>query len=280
MFRWFRHPKRQRLHPVHLKGELVSVMRREKRELPHADYAPNYYQISLNPEDFQRWAGLKWKIIEQFRRYLEIEAHKEGYQLDADLFVDIQPASDLPIGRFRVEASFESVQSDEDAIPLWVPMLSHEDALWNPGEAAQKSSPPEGRPSPEDEGTVILRSTPTAPPPRLGTGRTPIALLKVVEGEDKGVSFYVDHVPITVGRIGKGADIALHDSRRYISRRQFEISRQADGEFQLTDLCCRDDLKVYVNGEQAEPTIPLYSGDRIRLGTARTSVAEMEFTVL
>lgn len=277
---WHHNSRHKRLHPVQLKGSLAAAMRRDKRELPHGDFAPNFYTISLSPEDFQRWAGLKWKVVEQFKRYLDVEIRDEQYRLEADLFVEIQPAPEIPIGEFMVEAAFRDPSPTKEPLPLLVPMLSHEDGIFEFSSGHSPSTSPIMSEVDDDDGTVILKYESAEPASRLGNSQSPLALIKILEGEDKGVSFYVDEVPITIGRIGRGADISLRDANRFISRKQFEIIRHKDGSFHLTDLCCREDLRVYVNGEQAEPTIPLYSGDHIRLGTAKTAVTEMEFTVL
>ncbi len=280
MSRWFGE-RRKRIQPVHLRSELAAAMRREKRELPYGDYAPNSYVISLNPDDFRKWAGLKWKAVEQLKHYLKDQIHKEGYRLEADLFIDIQESSEIESGKISVDVGFQDQKPKEETPLLLVPMLSHEDGFLDLGPAVHTNISQNMRGDLDDnEGTVIVGNDSSDRTPMLNKSRSPFALIKVLEGEDTGLAFHVDHLPIIVGRIGKGADIALHDTYRYISRQQLEISRQDDGSFQLTDLRRREDLQVYVNGEQAEPTLPLHSGDHIRLGTVRTAIAEMEFTVL
>lgn len=284
----FRIRKGKKLQPVHLKKKLVSAMRDEKRELPYGNYAPNRYIIFLNPEDSKKWRGLKVKAITQLKKYLEEQIQKEEYELEGSVAIEIQESDEVNAGHVRIEAALvdeigeEAPEDDveaEDDVEEEIIVPEEEEPDISSGEE------PLTEPSVDEEadiGTIPLEEL------EESIGTIPLeeeeilpGLIKLVvtAGESEGEEFLLPQKQVLVGRMGGDADIALVDNSRHISRRQFELVVQEEDKLLITDLPKREDVHVYVNEEQVDEG-SLKPGDKIRIGSAKTTLAEMEVVLV
>jgi pSer/pThr/pTyr-binding forkhead associated (FHA) protein len=92
---------------------------------------------------------------------------------------------------------------------------------------------------------------------RLGRG----GLLVVLSSNQFGQSCVVPDAPLVVGR-QPGCDLVIHDP--LLSRRHFQVGRDAEGEYLLEDLGSKN--STFLNARQVQVPERLHYGDRIVAG--------------
>lgn len=231
---FFRDKFRGRVQPLEIARKLAREMRDRKRVSVNLVYAPNEYEVYLNPEDWGPLSYLAGALSGELQDYLVGKAEEKDLTLVAPTRVKFFEDGDLKPGQIRVEGKFGS--------PVAVSGDTPRDM---------------GGPAPEFEDTLSYRpSRDTAPVPVI---RQTGYALEVMEGPLAGKSFRLEGFPVVLGR-RDSCDIVLPDAS--VSRRHARIEPQK-GNWVVTDLGSSNG--TFVNGVRIESTA-LSPGDSVKLG--------------
>jgi hypothetical protein len=231
---FFRDKFKGRVQPLEIARKLAREMRERKRVSVNLVYAPNEYEIRLNPEDWSSISYLAEALSCELQDYLSQKAEEKNFTLVAPPRVKFFEDQDLKPGQVRVIGKFGGPAA----------------GAVGPGE--------EGDCQNRFEDTLNYRpSRDTAPVPVVR--QAPCYLLEVVEGPLAGKIFKLEGGPVVLGR-RESCDIMLPDGS--ISRRHAKLEYHK-GSWVLTDLDSTNG--TFVNGERIK-TKALEPGDSLKIG--------------
>lgn len=232
---FFRDKFKSRVQPLEIAKKLAREMRDHKRVSVNLVYAPNEYEIFLNPEDWSSISYLAGALSGELQEYLRQKAEEKNYTLVASPLVKFSEAEELKPGQIRVHGKFVSYDGSSKEI------LRHGDGNQGIFEDTLNYQP--------------VRNTAPVSVARPG----PCCSLEVMEGTLIGKVFRLDGYPLVLGR-RESCDIVLPDEN--ISRRHARLEVQ-NGSWVVTDLDSTNG--TIVNGVRIKSK-HLESGDNLKFG--------------
>ncbi|MHB8156750.1 MAG: FhaA domain-containing protein [Desulfocucumaceae bacterium] len=233
---FFRDKFRGRVQPLDIAKKLAREMRDRKRVSVNLVYAPNDYDVYLNPEDLASILYLAEALSEELQEYLRQKAEEKDFTMVADPRVNFFEDNGLKPGQIRVSGKFGNTSG----------------------------STSESRDSEAEEGntfedTLNFRrvSIDTSPMPVIK--QKSYCFLEVVEGPVAGKIFRLTDFPSVVGR-RDSCDIIIQDES--VSRRHARLEPQ-EGSWLVTDLDSTNG--TFVNGERMKTKL-LAPGDTVKFG--------------
>jgi hypothetical protein len=226
---------RSEVRPMELARKLAREMDAHRTVSVSRVYVPNEYSVWLSVEDRERYEGVEHEVIDELCAYLLEHARRENLILASQPHIEFHTDERLTLGEFGIQARLvrPTVQSDEHSGP---PVSS------------------------EEHGQTMIYSTSARVRGEVEEAqsrrRAPRALLAV--GGRRLL------VPPSGGIIGRSRDceIVLEDAG--ISRHHAEL-RPAGEHWTIEDLGSTNG--VLVNGTAIRGAQPIYSGDRLELGS-------------
>jgi hypothetical protein len=225
---------RSGLQPVEVGRRIQREMAEGKTVSVNRIYAPNEFEVSMGPEDHERFTAMEAGLVREFSD-LVIEAAKENrWNLMGLPQISFVQVEDMGRGEFKVEAS---VAADANS----------------GGPRASTHEPPNGDPS-------QTRAISMGSAQRLGVSAGG-ALLEVLgdAGEVKE-TISIGNSPVTIGRSSTN-DIVLSDAN--VSRKHAEL-RNESGGWILTDLGSTNGSLI--NGRPTSQQ-QLHDDDRLTFGS-------------
>jgi hypothetical protein len=189
-------------------------------------YAPNEFDVTLNPEDYRTLSPFEAAIMPELVRHVEDAAREAGYDLLGQPAISFQGVDTVERGDIGVDARFVR-REDQGARNVDLP-------------------------------TTALKS-PASPSPSASFASDACTSLTIVDGPDVGEEYTLAGPVTSIGR-GASNDVPLSDTS--VSRSHAEIRQQDDG-FHLVDLDSKNGS--FVQGVSVHDRL-LTDGDRISMG--------------
>jgi FhaA, N-terminal domain/FHA domain len=226
---------RSGLQPVEVGRRILREMAEGKTVSVNRIYVPNEFEVTMGPEDHDRFVGMEAQLVREFGDLVIDAAKQNRWNLMGVPRISFQAAEKMGRGEFKVEASL-AADADVEA------------------PRASTHEPPRGG-SPSQSRALSLDSA-----ERLGMAGG-AAVLEVLgnSGEIKE-KISLASSPVTVGR-GSSNDIVLGDAN--VSRKHAEL-RTDGGHWVLTDLGSTNGSLV--NGRRASQQ-QLADDDRLTFGS-------------
>jgi hypothetical protein len=226
---------RSGLQPVEVGRRILREMGEGKTVSVNRIYAPNEFEVSMGPEDHERFAGMEAGLAREFSD-LVIQAAKENrWNLMGLPRVSFRQVEGMGRGEFKVEAS---VAADAQA-----------DAPRASTHEVQRGA----------DGS-LTRAIAMDPGQRLDLAAGSTLLEALDDSGQVKEKISITNSPVTVGRLSTN-DIVLSDAN--VSRRHAEL-RNDGGHWVLTDLGSTNGSLV--NGKPATQQ-PLHDQDRLTFGS-------------
>ena len=222
----FSHGFRGRVQPVEISRRLTRAMEDHKIVSVSQVYAPNEFDVSLNPEDYRTLSPFEAAILPELIRHMEDAAHEAGYDLLGQPIICFQGVDTVERGDIGVDARFVR-REDQGARSIDLP-------------------------------TSALKS-PESPCPSASISPEACTSLTIVDGPDVGEEYTLAGPVTSIGR-GASNDVPLTDTS--VSRAHAEIRQQDDG-FHLVDLESKNGS--FVQGVPVHDRL-LSDEDRISMG--------------
>ena len=111
---------RARLHPADISQALAQALDRDLiRDAQGRRIAPNYYQVRLNPQDFEKMANRNAMTTEVavMHRHLQDLISEAGYQTDGKLQIHISSESIVGTGQVQVSTRHQAEDSETSPLP-------------------------------------------------------------------------------------------------------------------------------------------------------------------
>ncbi len=222
----------------------AEVARRIERAMEHQltagvgrVYAPNYFQVRLNPADFKAFEPYRAKLEREMAGFVRDAAQEHGWELRAAPRVTI--AGNAEVARRNIDVDARMADAAV-AAPAAIDSSAYQPTAAMPIVRADASAPAGPRAA--------------AVPPAQ-----PAAALQLVSGAQAGTIVRLTTPLVTLGR-ELDNDVVVEDSR--VSRHHAQILFQHN-RYAIRDLDSTN--HTFVNG-QAVATSVLAHGDRISLG--------------
>jgi hypothetical protein len=224
---------RPQVQPVELARRLDAAMEEGAMAGVRGPIAPNYYILSLSPDDFARFAGVTSSLQRDFERHLAESCVRLRLRCLDPFLVELQADTALTRGQVKVQAAYLGRGERRSA------------------EGA--SAPPSA--VPDSERTAVM-------PAILGVKTALPSLLEVL-GADKKVTRVQALMAdgLDIGRADSNG-LVLADSS--VSRQHARVRREGSG-YVVEDLDSTNG--VFLNGKRVK-TGRLNDGDRLRIGDA------------
>ncbi len=224
------------VQPVELARKLAKEMDSHRTASVSKTYVPNQYTVFLSDEDRTRLEGYERSLQQELSAYLLEHARRRDYALLTRPEVELETDERLRLGEFGIQARLVKPPAREGQEP----------SQGTPGQTMVYSAPPKEK---------QRRRERRVPAARLVETRAIVSL------DDRR---YVLDGPIAVIGRSKECDCVIRDPN--VSRRDAELRRSDNGDWQVVDLGSTNGVKV--NGRQVETT-RLSPGDDVVLGTSR-----------
>jgi Protein of unknown function (DUF3662)/FHA domain len=224
---------RSGLQPVEVGRRILREMAEGKTVSVNRIYVPNEFEVSMGPEDHERFAGMEAGLVREFSDLVIEEAKQNRWNLMGIPRISFEQVESMGRGEFKVEASLAADAGAPHA-------STHE--------------PPRGI-DPSQTRAISLGS---AKHSGLSRGS---ALLEVLDesGQVKD-KISISRSPVTIGRLSVN-DIVLGDAN--VSRKHAEL-RSDGGRWIVMDLGSTNG--TLVNGKPATKR-PLDDDDRLTFGS-------------
>lgn len=232
---FFRDKFRGRVQPLEIAKKLAREMRDRKRVSVNLVYAPNEYEVFLNPEDWTSISYLAGAMSGELEEYLRQKAEEKEFTLVAPPRVRFFQDTELKPGQIRVAGKFGG-----------------------PAEGVPGPAVDEENEESEFEDTLSYRpARDTAPVPVITQAVR--FVLEIQEGPLAGRVLRLEGYPVILGRM-ESCDIVLPDAS--VSRRHARLETQK-GNWVITDL--NSSNGTFVNGVRIK-SAALSPGDSLKLG--------------
>jgi Protein of unknown function (DUF3662)/FHA domain len=234
---------RSGLQPVEVGRRILRELAEGKTVSVNRIYVPNEFQVSMGPEDHERFAGMEASLVREFSDLVIEEAKENRWNLMGVPRISFEQVERMGRGEFKVEASL----------------------------AADAGAPRASTHEPEKGSDLSqTRAISLDSAQRLGLTKGS-AVLEVLDDAGKVKDkISIASSPVTIGRLSIN-DIVLGDAN--VSRKHAELRREG-GRWVVTDLGSTNG--TLVNGK-ATTQQQLSDDDRLTFGSTelvfRTSVS-------
>jgi FhaA, N-terminal domain/FHA domain len=224
---------RSGLQPVEVGRRIQREMAEGKTVSINRIYVPNEFEVSIGPEDHERFAGMEAGLVREFSDLVIEEAKQNRWNLMGAPRVSFHQVEDMGRGEFKVEASL--------AADAGAPRAStHE--------------PERGRDLSQTRAISLDSAN------RLGLSQGSAVLEVLDDSGHVRDKISITSSPVTIGRVAIN-DIVLGDAN--VSRKHAEL-RSDGGNWIVTDLGSTNG--TLVNGRTATQR-QLNDGDRLTFGS-------------
>lgn len=251
-------------------AEIAKRLEREMEAHPTISvgrtYVPNYYTVTLHPDDFAEFEPFKQSLEHNMAEFISDLAAERGYSLVARPKVILQAGADTPKRGIDIEARLSDRPASSLANTTRVgPKPGKQSAT---GKANKAGTPgTSGMPEQEEQAITGTQVMPQVARNRLPAGRQPAgsamappaASLRPVAGDLAGREFSISKTLLSIGR-GLDNELVIDDPR--VSRHHSQITFR-HGHYLLRDL--RSTNGTFVNGQTIEAVV-LASGDVVSIG--------------
>ncbi len=238
---------RSGVHPLEIGRRLIREMEEQRTISINETLAPNMYQVTLSPPDYERFSGFAGTVSAELSKLLMEQAARRGYSLLTAPRISFEEDVGLREGDFRVHGQVAS-----EAAPAPAASPAAEPALPSPPPLSEAEAVTGGEP--EAEAMFMPAPSVSKAAPAL-----PVGYLVVTSGEDAGTVYALAKEQMTLGRAASN-DIVIPDPQA--SRRHAIITRRPDG-FVVADLHSTNGTSI--NGHRIEEGL-LDEGDILTLG--------------
>ncbi len=218
-----------RVQPVEIARGLWGEMTRNKRVSINDTYVPNYFLVTLSPEDYDFLQSVRARVNDEILEYLRRESHKREFSTLGPLVIHWACSNEQKTGGFSLSSDFLET----------------------------REIPPELLAPPASKGSK--NPTPASSPAGVTSAPDVSESIHIIEGLESGRRIPLENLPLTIGRDAR-CGISIGDPT--VSRRHARIFRQGEQLF-IEDLQSRKGLLV--DGRRVEKA-PVEEGIRIKLG--------------
>jgi hypothetical protein len=258
-----------KIQPIEIARALWTEITANQRTGMKETYIPNFFIISLTPDDYCFLEPVRESVESEILRHIESESRKRDFRTLGHTLIQWKEDENLKDGEFLVKSVF----AKEDELPNGITGKTKQSASVAPAGIAWSvpAEPGESKTQPEVvkkknifEDTLVkgkpveIVSAPSAIPVLR-------AKLEVTEGFDRGKSFVVDKFPATIGRSAVN-DISIGDPQ--VSGKHAVLIEE-NGKPVIEDTKSRAGL--FVNDKKVERWV-LQDGDELFMGITKIKV--------